>query len=126
MPIEVVVVDEDRDVLDVMEAFLEREDGLTITTEADPEHALERIAAGEFDAVVSDLTMPKLDGLELAHQSHEAVDGLPFFLFTGRSPDEIEGYADAPITGHMQKGTGTDQYGELAQRIRDAVGGDAA
>lgn len=126
MPIDVVVVDEDQDILDVMEAFLEREDGLAIATEADPERALERIAAGEFDAVVSDLTMPNVDGLELAHRTHEAVDDVPFFLFTGRAPDEIEGFADAPITGHMQKGTGTDQYGELAERIRRAVGGDAA
>lgn len=122
MAIDVVVVDEDQDVLDVMEAFLSREDGLAISTEADPERALERITEREFDAVVSDLTMPKLDGIELAKRVHEAIGEVPFFLFTGRDPAEIEGFDDAPITGHLQKGTGTEQYSELAQLIRDAIG----
>jgi DNA-binding NtrC family response regulator len=121
MAIEVVVVDEDQDILDLMEAFLSREDGLAITTEPDPERALQRISDGEFDAIVSDLTMPKLDGLELAKRSQAAVDDVPFFLFTGRDPTEVEGYESAPITGYLQKGTGTDQYGELATMIKAAV-----
>ena len=121
MAIAVVVVDEDEDVLDVMEAFLAREDGLAISTEPDPERALERIAAGEFDAVVSDLTMPKLDGIELARKVHEAVGDVPFFLYTGRDPSEIEGYDDAPITDHLQKGAGTEQYAELAAMIKAAI-----
>lgn len=121
MAIDVVVVDEDRDVLEVIEAFLAREDGLSVATEADPERALERITAGEFDAVVSDLTMPKLDGLELAERSQDAVGDIPFFLFTGRGPEDIEGYESAPITGHLQKGTGTEQYETLATMIREAV-----
>jgi len=123
MTIDVVVVDEDQDVLDVMEAFLAREEGLSITTEVDAERALERIRDGEFDAVVSDLTMPALDGIELAHRVRDAKGQLPFFLYTGRDPAEVEGFADAPITGHMQKGTGTDQYSELAEQIRAAVEG---
>ena len=121
MTIDVILVDEDRDILDVMEAFLAREDGLSISTEVDPERALERIETGDFDAVVSDLTMPGMDGLELAAAVQEAVGELPFFLFTGRSPQDIEGYEAAPITGHLQKDTGTEQYGVLADRIRAAV-----
>lgn len=122
MTIDVILVDEDRDILDVMEAFLSREDDLSITTEADPKRALERISTGKFDAVVSDLTMPELDGIELAKGTQDAVGDVPFFLFTGRDPADVDGYEDAPITGHLQKGTGTGQYGTLAERIRDAVG----
>ena len=121
MAIEVVVVDEDEGVLEVIEAFLAREDGLSVSTEADPERAVERIATGQFDAVVSDLTMPKLDGIELAHEVQAAVGDVPFFLFTGRTPAEIEGYDAAPITDHLQKGAGTEQYAKLAEQIRASV-----
>jgi DNA-binding NtrC family response regulator len=39
--------------------------GHDVTTAGDGEEALERLAAGRFDVVVTDLKMPKLDGIEL-------------------------------------------------------------
>jgi DNA-binding NtrC family response regulator len=39
--------------------------GHDVVTAADGEEALERLAAGRFDVVVTDLKMPKLDGIEL-------------------------------------------------------------
>lgn len=122
MAIEVLVVDEEADVLDITEVFLGRQEGLSVSTEMDPERAAERVLDGEFDAVVSDLSMPKLDGLELCLRIHEAGVEIPFFLFTGRDEADID---DSPgkacVTGFVQKGTGTEQYERLAEDIRDAV-----
>lgn len=39
--------------------------GHEVVTAADGEEALEKLAAGRFDVVVTDLKMPKLDGIEL-------------------------------------------------------------
>lgn len=122
MNVEVLLVDEDRDVLEIVATFLGQEDGFDITSEADPEAALEMAATGDYDAVVSDLKMPRLDGLELCAAIRERGGTLPFLLFTAREPSDFEAAAEeAGVTDFVQKGTGTEQYGALADRIRDAV-----
>jgi len=121
MAIEVLIVDEDEDVLDITEAFLGRQDGLTVTTEQDSEAALERVSAGEFDAVVSDLTMPKLDGLELCRRLRDSRPEIPFLVFTGREESNIDrDDADCP-TAFVKKSTGTEQYEELADHIKTSL-----
>lgn len=120
MTIEVLIVDEDPDVLEVTEAFLGRHEGLTVATETDPEAARDAVVGGEYDAVVTDLTMPELDGLALASAVREARPDVPVFLFTGREADDVEGDLE-PVTAVVQKSTGTDQYDDLAERIRAAV-----
>ena len=121
MAIEVLIVDEDEDVLDITEAFLGRQDGLSVATEKDPESALERVTSAEFDAVVSDLTMPKLDGLELCEKLRESHPGIPFLVFTGREEGNIDRPDVSCPTGYVKKSTGTEQYEELADRIRSAL-----
>ena len=122
MAIEVLVVDEEEDVLDITETFLGRQDGLSVSTEKDPERAAERVIDGECEAVVSDLSMPKLDGLELCQRIRDGGIDVPFFLFTGRDEADI---GDSPgkdcVTAFVRKGTGTDQYDVLGEYIRDAV-----
>lgn len=120
MAIHVLLVDEDRDVLDVTEAFLEREDDLTVSTETDPTRAADRVGEDGIDAVVTDLTMPKLDGFELAGQVDERYGAVPVFIFTGRDPRDLEDDADV-VTGFVRKGAGTDQYERLAEQVREAV-----
>jgi len=121
MAIEVLIVDEDEDVLEITEAFLGRQDGLTVATENDPEAALEAVRAGSFDAVVSDLTMPKLDGLELCQEIRASRPEIPFLVFTGRDEGDIDDAAAACPTAFVKKSTGTEQYAALAREIRAAL-----
>ena len=122
MPIEVLVVDEEADVLDITGTFLGRQDGLSVSTEMNPERAAEQVIAGQYDAVVSDLSMPELDGLELCRRVRDSGVDVPFFLFTGRDEADIaDEQAKECVTAFVRKGTGTDQYEELADYIRDAV-----
>ena len=122
MSLEVLLVDEDTDVLEIVQTFLQQEDDLDVTSEADPERALEMALSGEYDAVVSDYTMPRLDGLELCAAIREEEGDLPFVLFSARDREEIQpAAADAGVTACVQKGTGTEQYAELAERVREAV-----
>lgn len=122
MAIEVLIVDEDEDVLDITGTFLDRQEDLSVSTETDPTVALDRVLDGECDAVVSDLTMPELDGIELCQRIREAGRDVPFLLFTGRDEDdvaELEG-ADC-LTAVVRKSTGTDQYDRLAEYVRNAI-----
>jgi len=84
MSLEVLLVDEDTDVLEIVQTFLQQEDDLDVTSEPDPERALDMALSGEYDAVVSDYTMPNLDGLELCSAIREEDPELPFVLFSAR------------------------------------------
>jgi len=122
MSIEVLLVDEDRDVLEVVQTFLQQEDDLEVTSEADPETALEMALTDEYDIVVSDYKMPRLDGLELCTEIRGHGNSIPFLLFSAREPEEVQPAAEnAGVTGFVQKGTGTEQYTLLANKIRAAI-----
>lgn len=121
--IEVLVVDEDEDMLDLTDTFLEREsDEIDVTTETQPQKAAERVENGAFDCVVSDLRMPEMDGIELCQRLRESYSELPFFLFTAANLEDIESDPGSEqLNGIVQKGTGTDHYTDLAERIEAAV-----
>src|SRR5436190_12074109 len=57
-----------------------------ISTRGD--EGLERAMAEEFDAVVTDLRLPGLDGLELVKQLHKAKSKLPIILITAHGTTE--------------------------------------
>lgn len=117
--ISVLLVDEDTDVLELTETFLERADEhFDISTETSAPAALERVDSESVDAVVSDYSMPEMTGVEFFESVRERRPSLPFFFFTGRDRHEIDAQE---ITGYVQKGTGTERYGELAAEIRNAV-----
>lgn len=51
--------------------------------------ALERLAAENWDLVITDRTMPGLNGEELARKIHERAPGLPVIMVTG-FPQSVE------------------------------------
>ena len=70
--IAVLLVDEDTDVLELTQTFLEREDeGLDVSTETSSEAALTRLEDGSFDCVVSDYNMPGMTGIEFMEAVRE-------------------------------------------------------
>lgn len=123
--IRVLVVDEDEDVLELTETFLEREsEALTVLPEPSAKTALDRVGEEDVDCVVSDFRMPEMDGLELFGAVRERDVDVPFFLLTAATDDEtLDSAREAGVTGLIQKGAGTDHYTDLANRIVDAVEG---
>jgi CheY-like chemotaxis protein len=120
--ISVLLVDDDRSLVDMSSAFLEREiDTIDTTTLTDPEAVLDEVDGGEYDCIVSDFDMPGLDGLELLSTLREEGIEIPFVLFTGKGSEEIASRAiTAGVDEYLQKG-GPEEYPVLANKIENLV-----
>jgi len=58
--------------------------------QVDTAHALRStLAAGRFDAVVTDVRMPGGSGLDVLRERRAAGDSTPFVVMTGSSPEEM-------------------------------------
>ena len=83
----ILVVDDEPDICDLMRHQLEAE-GYTVTTAATTHDALERIVSQSYDLMLTDLTMPEMDGMALCQKVAGVRPGLPIVLITGRSDIE--------------------------------------
>ena len=121
--IDVLHVDDNVDLAEMVARSLEREDSrLAVTTEQGAAAALDRLAGGTFDCVVSDYEMPRMDGLEFFGAVRERHPDVPFILFTGKGSEAVAGEAvSAGVTDYLQKESSTEQYRLLANRITNAV-----
>jgi len=121
--ITVLHVDDEPDFADLVSIYLEREgDSLEVLTETSGKAGLDRLDTDDIDCIVSDYDMPRMDGLEFLQAVREDYPDLPFILFTGKGSEEIASDAiSAGVTDYLQKGSGTDQYTVLANRIENAV-----
>ena len=122
--VRVLHVDDEPSLADVVATYLEREnDRITVETAHDADEGLETLREGAVDCIVSDYNMPGMDGVEFLRAVREEYPDIPFLLFTGRGSEEVASDAiSAGATDYLQKGSGTEQYGLLANRILNAVG----
>ncbi|MGI9080883.1 MAG: response regulator transcription factor [Thermoleophilaceae bacterium] len=87
----VLVVEDDRDIADVLRRSLGME-GYEVRLAGDGEEALAESAVFEPDAVVLDLGLPKLDGVEVCRRLRGEGD-VPILMLTARDgvDDRVEG-----------------------------------
>jgi DNA-binding response OmpR family regulator len=76
----ILLVDDDPNLLVVLSEQLS-DDGFEVATARDGQEALRRLEAGWPDLIVLDLTMPRVDGVTLAHQIKEQAD-LPIIILS--------------------------------------------
>jgi Response regulator containing CheY-like receiver, AAA-type ATPase, and DNA-binding domains len=78
-----ILITEDEDSLRSFVARALRMDGHETVEAADGAEGLEVLDAGTFDLLLSDIRMPVMDGIELAHRAAERHPGLKILLMTG-------------------------------------------
>jgi DNA-binding response OmpR family regulator len=83
----VLVVDDNEKIVEVLEAYLERE-GFAVVSAHDGKTALELAAEQPPDIALVDIMMPGIDGLELTRRL-QSERGLAVILVTARS-DEVD------------------------------------
>ena len=111
----VLVVEDERDLNRVISKRLEKA-GYCVDSCFDGEEALEYIEAGEFDAVVMDIMMPKMDGLEVVKRMREKKIDVPVLFLTAKDTvsDRVAGL-DAGAEDYLIK---PFAFEELLARIR--------
>ena len=122
-PIRVLHVDDRPEYGEVVTAYLrEHDEPFTVVTEADPVVALQTLADEEFDCLLTDYEMPKMDGLELLSAVQRRQPDLPVILLTAQGNESIASEAIAAgVTDYIPKSDLTDSPAVLAKRITNAV-----
>ena len=110
----VLVVEDDRDIADVLRRSL-RMEGYEVRLAGDGEEALSESSVFEPDAVVLDLGLPKLDGVEVCRRLREDGD-VPILMLTARDgvDDRVEGL-DSGADDYLVK---PFERAELLARLR--------
>ncbi|MFW9916257.1 MAG: response regulator [Candidatus Thorarchaeota archaeon] len=122
--IRVLLVDDDQDLLMIAEKFLTQyEEDFRVTTVRSAQKAFERLATHEFDAVVVDYQMPKINGLQMLEKLRKDGNQIPIIIFTGRGREEVAMQAlNLGADFYVKKGDdAASAYGELAHKIRQVV-----
>ncbi len=113
--VEVLIVDDDRALRDALRRALALA-GYEITLAEDGQQALAAVAAAAPDAIVLDVGLPGIDGLEVCRQLRGAGDRVPVLMLTARDAiaDRIDGL-DAGADDYLVK---PFDVGELKARLR--------
>ena len=90
----VLIIEDQRDIAANIWDFLERR-GHEVDHCVDGPSGLARARQGGFDAIVLDLGLPRLDGLDLCRTLREAGHGVPVLMLTARDTldDILRGFA---------------------------------
>jgi two-component system response regulator MprA len=91
-------------------------EGYDVDCAGDGAEALDRLSAGGFDAVVLDVSMPRVDGLTVCRRLRERRDRTPVLMLTARDAvgDRVSGL-DAGADDYLVKPFSLD---ELNARVR--------
>jgi two-component system response regulator MprA len=113
--VRILVVDDDRAVRDALRRALSLA-GYEVAQAEDGEQALERIAQSVPDAVVLDIGLPGVDGLEVCRRVRMIGNRVPILMLTARDAvsDRIDGL-DVGADDYMVK---PFDVGELKARLR--------
>lgn len=88
----ILIVEDDRTMADYVSDGLRRS-GFVCTHAADGEEGLSAVLHGGYDAVVMDIMLPKLDGLEIIRRARAAGVRTPIIVLSAR------GSVEAKVTG---------------------------
>ena len=115
----ILVVDDEKNILDVVKAYLEKE-GYQIVTAMDGETALSILSKETIHLVVLDLLLPKLSGEEVCRKIR-TTSSVPIIMLTAKADEDekIEGIsigADDYLTKHFSARELVVRVGALIRR----------
>ena len=85
----ILVIEDDRDIADLVKLVLETTHQFEVSTVLDPEKAYDTAVAYRPDAILLDLSMPKMDGWAVFDliRKDSSFENIPIAILTARSQD---------------------------------------
>lgn len=78
----VLVIDDEKDMLTLLRRIINGEASHEVTTHSDPFKALAELEAGAFDLVLTDLKMPKMNGIQVLERAKAVHPDMPVVIMT--------------------------------------------
>lgn len=126
MPLDVLVIDDEHTNLIVADALLKRL-GHRVTTARDGASGLLALRTRAHHAVLLDIAMPDMSGLEVARRIREEGLGEPsmaLIAMTGNvMPEDIKAYVAAGFSGFVEKPVDLEELGEALAAVRHDLDG---
>jgi DNA-binding NtrC family response regulator len=113
----ILLVDDEQDFLDVMSERM-RNRGMDVTTASSAKEALEMVKDQTFDAIIVDLLMPEMDGLEALENMKKINSDLQVILLTGNAT--VEKGIEAMKLGAMDLVEKPADMNSLTEKIKKA------
>lgn len=85
----ILIADDEPDMREIFSAWF-RNLGCSVTEAADGKEAFDALESQNFDAVVTDVRMPRIDGVRLVQQLHDSGRYIPVIIF-------VSGHVDLPV-----------------------------
>ena len=117
MPAKVLIVDDEKDFLDIMAERMGAR-GVEVSTTTSAENALNMVRKETYDVVIMDLMMPEMDGFKALKLFKETQPDLPIILLTANVPEEK--CIEAIELGAMDVIEKPADLNLLTQKIKDA------
>lgn len=113
---EIWIIDDDRSIRWVLEKAFNQTD-IEVRTFEEANSALAELKNGEPDALITDIRMPGMDGLELLNQINSLYPKLPVIIMTAHSDldSAVSAYQGGAFE-YLPKPFDVDEAVELAQR----------
>jgi two-component system, NtrC family, response regulator AtoC len=115
---QILVVDDEPNLRRVLSAQLER-DGYDVHTAEDGEQALSMLKEHHIDLVISDLRMPKIDGMELLRRVASSEEAIPVVIITAHGT--VDNAVEALKTGAFDYITKPFDQAEVRTVVRKAL-----
>ena len=112
----ILVVDDENEFLELINNRLQKR-GFTVEGASTGEKALELVREQSFDAMVLDVKMPGIDGIEVLRQVKQMKPELPVILLTGHA--SIETAMTGVETGAVDYLLKPVSINDLVMRLRD-------
>lgn len=114
----ILIIDDERAIRNVLKDILTNE-GYSIDEASDGEEGFKKLQSGNFDAVLCDIKMPKLDGLEFLLKVKEDNLDIPVIMISGHG--NIETAVDAVKKGAYDYIAKPPDLNRLLITIRNAL-----
>jgi DNA-binding NtrC family response regulator len=83
----ILIIDDEKAIRNTLREILEYE-SYQVDEASNGEEGLEKLEVGEYAAVLCDIKMPKMDGIEVLTRAQEMDDDIPFIMISGNGTIE--------------------------------------